>query len=218
MKSITKLSAFFLIGFIFFFQFGVITYAETEYVDDCLENPQNCEEPLEVEPEQNTGENQLLSEDTDSGSLFFEIIKLVFALLLVLALIYVFLYFLKRRNKLGTRIQSLENLGGISVGQNKSVQLVRLGDHLYLIGVGEEITFLQKIEDEALIEDIMKEKEEQAADLSASSIFTSLIQKKSDKSSEKNSNDFKNMFHRELGNLQQNRKNIIDKHKEDNNE
>lgn len=218
MKAIIRYFGIVMIGLIFFLRLGVMSYAETEYVDDCIENPQNCEEPVEEKPEQNKEENQLLAEDTESGSLFFEIVKFFFALLLVLALIYLFLYFLKRRNKLGTRIQALENLGGITVGQNKSVQLVRLGDYLYLIGVGEEITLLQKIEDRALIEEIMKEKAAQAADFSASSLLTSLKQKKSDQMSEKNTNDFKKMFHRELSSLQQNRKNIIDKHKEDNHE
>ncbi|MBN6204946.1 flagellar biosynthetic protein FliO [Ralstonia pickettii] len=218
MKAILRYFAIVMAGLVFFLQTGMITYAETEYVDDCMENPQDCEEPLENQPEQNTDENQLLTEDSESGSLFFEIVKLFFALLLVLALIYLFLYFLKRRNKLGTRIQALENLGGITVGQNKSVQLVRLGDYIYLIGVGEEITLLQKIEDSALIEEILKEKAEQAADFSASSLLTGFKQKKNEQNSEKNTNDFKKMFHRELSSLQQNRKNIIDKHKEDNNE
>lgn len=218
MRAIIKYFAIVMAGLVFFHQLGMTTYAETEYVDDCMENPQDCEEPLEGQQELNTDENQLLTEDSESGSLFFEIVKLFFALLLVLALIYLFLYFLKRRNKLGTRIQALENLGGITVGQNKSVQLVRLGDYIYLIGVGEEITLLQKIEDSALIEEILKEKAEQAADFSASTLLTGFKQKKNERSSEKNTNDFKKMFHRELSSLQQNRKNIIDKHKEDNNE
>lgn len=192
-------------------------FAETGYVDDCLENPENCEEPLESEPEPTEAENELLGEESNSGSLFFEIIKIFFALLLVLALIYITLYFLKKRNKLGNRINSLENIGMISVGQNKSVQLVRVADRLYVIGVGEDVTLLQEIEDEALISKILEEKEANSIDYSNGLPFASFLQKKN-KGKEDKTRDFKKLFNNELNSLQKNRKNIIDRHKEDNNE
>lgn len=208
----------FLGVFILLFNFVQIeVIAETEYVDDCLENPENCEEPLESEPEPTEAENELLGQESNSGSLFFEIIKIFFALLLVLALIYITLYFLKRRNKLGNRIKSLENIGVVSVGQNKSVQLVRVSNRLYVIGVGDDVTLLQEIEDEALIKDILKEKEEQSVDFSAGVPFASFLQKKKNVKEDK-TRDFKNLFNKELNSLQTNRKNIIDRHKEDNNE
>lgn len=204
--------------FILLFNFVQIeAFAETEYVDDCLENPENCEEPLESEPEPTEAENELLGEESNSGSLFFEIIKIFFALLLVLALIYITLYFLKRRNKLGNRIKSLENIGVVSVGQNKSVQLVRVANRLYVIGVGDDVTLLQEIEDEALIKDILKEKEEQSVDFSTGVPFASFLQKKKNGKEDK-TKEFKNLFNEELNSLQTNRKNIIARHKEDNNE
>lgn len=204
--------------FILLFNFVQIeVFAETEYVDDCLENPENCEEPLESEPEPTEAENELLGQESNSGSLFFEIIKIIFALLLVLALIYITLYFLKRRNKLGNRISSLENIGVVSVGQNKSVQLVRVADRLYVIGVGDDVTLLQEIEDEAFIKSILKEKEEQSLDFSTGVPFASFLQKKKNGKEDK-TRDFKKLFNKELNSLQTNRKNIIDRHKEDNNE
>lgn len=217
MKSMKKSLIIFLSLLVFIFSFTVNTYAETGYVDDCLENPKNCEEPLEPEPETNEAENELLEQEPKTGSLFFEIVKVVFALLLVLALIYIFLYFLKRRNKLGTRIKSLENIGGVSVGQNKSVQLLRLGDHLYLIGVGEDVTLLQKIEEKSLIEEIMRERDENKADFTTGPLLSSILQKKDENKREKPDN-FKSLFNQELNSLKKNRKNIIDRHKEDNNE
>ncbi|MHA6251284.1 flagellar biosynthetic protein FliO [Oceanobacillus sp. CAU 1775] len=192
--------------------------AETDYVEDCLENPEACEEDLD-EPVIDTNENDgsdLLGQETGSSSLFFEIIKMFFALLLVLALIYIFLYFLKRRNKLGNRIKSLENIGGLSVGQNKSIQIIRLGSQVYVVGVGEEITLLKEIDDKELIDQLLLEAEEETTDFSADTIL-SMFQKKNDRKQE-NENDFKNLFNEELSDLKNKRKNIINRHKEDHNE
>lgn len=219
MNSLIKYVLLFLSMIVVFISYSQIAFAENEYVDECLENPENCEEESGTETEQETNEteSELLEGDSSSGSLIFELVKLFFALLFVLALIYVFLYFLKRRNKLGSRLKALENIGGISVGQNKSIQLIRLADRLYIIGVGEDITLLQEIKDDTLIEEIMKEKEEQVGDLTGGSLLTSILKKK-DKSQDENKDNFKNLYQQELKNLQQNRKNIINRHKEDNNE
>lgn len=42
----------------------------------------------------------------------------------------------------------MQNLGGISVGSQKSVQLVKVGNSLYLVGVGEDVNMLKEITDE----------------------------------------------------------------------
>ncbi|MCF3942421.1 flagellar biosynthetic protein FliO [Oceanobacillus alkalisoli] len=212
MESIVRYVIF--VPVVLFILFGNVnvSLAAPGYVDECLENPEHCEESL---TEEDNGGNPELLQQEEPESLFFQIVRLVFALLLVVGLIYVFLYFLKRRNKFGNRIKNLENVGGISVGQNKTVQLIRLGDKLYLIGVAENITLLEEIEDPILMENIMKAKEEQT-ELDASNIFSSIL-KKNRKEEEKES-QFNQLFNQELNRLQRNRKSIIDKHKEDRNE
>ena len=213
MKSIVKFVIIFPVVLLILFGYGNYPIAAPGYVDECLENPERCEEtPTEEENDENT---ELLQQE-EPGSLFFQIVRLVFALLLVLGLIYVFLYFLKRRNKFGNRIKTLENVGGISVGQNKTVQLIRLGDKLYLIGVAENITLLEEVEDPTLVETIMTAKKEQQTELDAHNIFSSIL-KKNRKEEEKKS-QFNQLFNQELNRLQKTRKSIIDRHKEDRNE
>lgn len=214
MRPIVKFT--FIIPVILFLLFGNVSsaLAAPGYVDECLEDPERCEEPLAEEEEERNESTELLQQE-EPGSLFFQIVRLVFALLLVVGLIYVFLYFLKRRNKFGNRIKNLENVGGISVGQNKTVQLIRLGDKLYLIGVAENITLLEEVEDPVLAEAILQEKEEQQNELDASNIFSSILKKNRKENQE---NQFNQLFNQELNRLQKNRKSIIDKHKEDRNE
>src|SRR5699024_11744787 len=65
------------------------------------------------------------SDVCSSDLLGLNIVKMVFALLLILALIYTLLCFLKKRRSY-EKAGSLENIGGISVGQQKSVQIIRI--------------------------------------------------------------------------------------------
>lgn len=198
-----------------FFYYGSTAYAESEYVDECLEFPENCEEIIEPDAEPDNEEAELLGQENNSSSLLLEIIKFFFALLLVLALIYLFLYFLKKRQNAGGRLKTLEHVGGVSVGQNKSVQLVRFADRIYVIGVGDDVTLLQEIKDKALIEDILKDKDEQIPDFTVNSLFESIFKQKNN---EQGKSDFANLFQKELSNLKESRKNMISRHKEDHNE
>ena len=190
---------------------GDITFAEGEYVDECLERPELCDDSLT--PGVESQKQSELLQEKKTESLFLEVVRLIFALLLVIGLIYFFLYFLRKKNKFGNRIESLENLGGITVGQNKSVQLIRLGDRLFLIGVGENITLLDEITDEDIIQKIMNENLQQMQDVSAGKLLGNLISKNNGKK-----DSFHQLFTEELKQLKQNRKSIIDKSKEDRNE
>jgi flagellar protein FliO/FliZ len=209
MKAAVKLLLSFLV-LLLFFQIAPAVHAQPEYVDECLENPELCEEP-ETGGNEAEQESALLQEE-EGGSLFIELIRLFFALLLVVGLIYVALFFLRRNNRLGGRLKTLENLGGISVGQNKSVQLVRLGSRVYVIGVGDDVTLLEEINDPELIEEILKAKQEQESDFKAADFLSSLVQKKNN---EENKQKFTSLFKQELARLQKNRKSIIDRNKED---
>lgn len=45
--------------------------------------------------------------------------------------------------------RTLRSLGGLPLGPNKSIQIVEIGNSLYVVGVGENIQLLDKITDEA---------------------------------------------------------------------
>src|SRR5699024_6679095 len=61
--------------------------------------------------------------------------------------IYTLLWFLKKRRSY-EKAGSLENIGGISVGQQKSVQIIRIGDKMYLLGVGSNVELLKELSEE----------------------------------------------------------------------
>ncbi|WP_461179639.1 flagellar biosynthetic protein FliO [Virgibacillus ainsalahensis] len=198
-----------------FFAIGALNtiHASPNNVLECIENNLDCEE--ELEGPQNEQESNLTEDSTVSagnGSMLFELVKMFFALVLVLALIYLLLKFLSKRNKMGNKVKALENMGGISLGQNKSVQIMRIGSRLYLLGVGENVELLEEITDEEVIKDILHHEENETNDFSANTMLTSLLPSKTEK--EKNStnqtdNRFNSLFSNELEKLKQTRKNLI---------
>lgn len=50
----------------------------------------------------------------------------------------------------------LQNLGGIQLGQQKSVQVIRVGDRFFIVGVGDSIQLLDEIRDEAEIQQLVE--------------------------------------------------------------
>lgn len=187
-------------------------------VKDCMEGTADCSE-LDVQQTNDTKDSDDPSADTtigkENGSLLFEIVKMVFALLLVIALIYVLLKFLNKRNKLFSQVKSLENIGGISVGQNKSIQIVRIGTKMYVIGVGENVEMLQELTDEQVKKDLLHTDE--TKDSPARTLVTSLFQSKSDGDrtpASKQNSEFKKLFSTELEKMKQGRKNTIKQHKQ----
>jgi flagellar protein FliO/FliZ len=87
----------------------------------------------------------------------FDFIKMFIALAFVLMLIYVLLKFVTKRNQLFQQGKSIVNLGGTSLGQNKSIQLIKVGNRVLVVGVGESISLLKEIESEQEIRKFIEE-------------------------------------------------------------
>lgn len=69
----------------------------------------------------------------------------MFALLFVVGLLFGLLKLVNRKNRLYDKNRFMKNMGGISLGQHKSIQLVTIGESYYLIGVGDDIRLLKEI-------------------------------------------------------------------------
>jgi len=128
---------------------GSVTDWLTEDGDEPSE-PQ--EEPAEVE-----GANT---------NIFFLLIKLVFYTIVVVGLIYLLIRFLSKRQQKLQHHSVFTPIGGTPLGNNKSVQLVKVGDSLYMIGVGDNVNLLKEIEDKEEVERILEQAEEQKSGFS----------------------------------------------------
>jgi flagellar protein FliO/FliZ len=100
----------------------------------------------EIIPEQNT---------------FFLFAQMISALALVIVLIYLLLRFVNKRSQSFRSSQMLQNIGGVPLGANKSVQLVKVGNRVLVVGVGESIQLLKEIEDKEEMNQILIQQQEQ---------------------------------------------------------
>ncbi|MDD9270297.1 flagellar biosynthetic protein FliO [Paenibacillus sp. GCM10023248] len=84
---------------------------------------------------------------TDAFDSFGMIVKVIFYLILIILLFYVLIRYMAKKNK-GTMFgNSIRSLGGVPLGQNKSIQIVEIGRSLFVVGVGDNIQLLDKIND-----------------------------------------------------------------------
>lgn len=185
-----------------------ISNAEVKNVKDCLEASEDCEELKQ--PVQGDSNHLVEDEPVPSTSIVINFIKMIFALLLVLALIYFILTFIKKRNRLFSNVHVLENLGGITVGTNKSIQLVRIGAKVYLIGVGDNVEMLQEITDEEIVHTLLEEEEQNAQ---SSTFIGAFLQKGRFRSDEKNK-QFTSTLEKELNKIKDKRHRMIHHMKE----
>jgi flagellar protein FliO/FliZ len=101
----------------------------------------------------------------DGGAMIWSIVQLLFALGMIIAIIYLLIRFLSLRTNL-TRGNLFQPLGAYSLTANRSVHLVALKDKVYVIGVGDNVTLLDAIEDAELVKQ-MKESSEKPGGMAA---------------------------------------------------
>ncbi|MDT8859014.1 flagellar biosynthetic protein FliO [Alkalihalobacillus sp. MEB130] len=121
---------------------------EQETISDAPVSETETEQIAEMEiiPEQNT---------------FLIFAQMISALALVVVLIYVLLRFLNKRSQSFRSSKTLENIGGVPLGANKSVQLIKIGERVLVVGVGDSIQLLKEIEDETEVESLLRNQQDQ---------------------------------------------------------
>lgn len=123
---------------------------------DAVEADGNAESVTETDSDSEMmRENDPLTEG-DSINVFSLLIKILFSLGLIILLIYGMVRFLAVRNRHFQKGSVFANLGGIALGQNKSLQLIKVGSSLYLVGVADQIQLIRHIDNPEEIEELME--------------------------------------------------------------
>lgn len=132
-------------------------------VEDMYKSQQNTQHS--VTQTKSTGSSSTAANSQSGASmngntnLFVAFLQLVVALLVVLGLIYLLYHFVARRTGRFREGGLLKNLGGVSVGPNRSVQLIRLENEVLVVGVGESVRLLKEITDPKIIESLVIQEE-----------------------------------------------------------
>ncbi|WP_340003850.1 flagellar biosynthetic protein FliO [Paenibacillus sp. FSL K6-0276] len=86
-------------------------------------------------------------EPLGSNNTLLNLLNVIIVLAVIIVLIVLLIRFLGRRNQTFMSGRSIRTLGAVGLGPNKSMQVIELGSSLYLIGIGENISILDKVTD-----------------------------------------------------------------------
>lgn len=100
--------------------------------------------------------------DSQSPSIFSLFIKFIVSFVLVIGLLIVLLRFLSKRGRLMQTNGPVLPLGGHVLGSNRSLQVVLIGQTIYIIGVGETITLIRSISQGEEYQHLLESYENQA--------------------------------------------------------
>lgn len=173
-------------------------------VFDCIENDKDCTEyntPI-------TDSDEDASKSPVSTSAW-DYAKALFALVFVIGLLFALLKFVNRKNRMYDKNRLMKNMGGISLGQHKSVQLVVIGESYYLIGVGEDVRLLKEITSKEEIERLIEFYDDDYSDARTGLLDRLLSMKKQTKKENEQTTDFSNVFNTRLDEMKEERQRHI---------
>ena len=186
-------------------------FAEVKYADECMENPEICQQDTKTDAEADS------TESASVGIGMWDYIKVFVVLVVVLALLIYVLKILNKRNSKYQQNSVIKNIGGMSVGPQKSVQLLLIGNRIYIVGVGEDVQLLKEVDNEDDVERLLQQYE--VTQLTASTVpyIAEIFNKFSKKNQPKDVSDspnFNEMFNEKIGKLKQERSDEIERWKE----
>lgn len=83
----------------------------------------------------------------DPGSIYWMLFKVVLFLIAIIGIFLLIMKAVSQKNSLFQSGRSIKSLGGLGLGQNKSIQVVQIGNRLYVLGVGHDVNLVVEIDD-----------------------------------------------------------------------
>jgi flagellar protein FliO/FliZ len=143
------------------------------------------------------------------GITVWEFLRMIFATIFVVALLYILLKFINKKSKSYQKANSVENLGGTSLGANRSVQLVKVGGRILVIGVGENIQLLKEIDDPEEYEQLLKDHNDKIDQMIQPGEFATKLKNKWLKKSGSETASFSAEFKNQLDQMSDRRKKLL---------
>ncbi|WP_096154626.1 flagellar biosynthetic protein FliO [Bacillus sp. FJAT-45066] len=200
---------------LFIVLFLLITFSPTDIsagggvpnnAKECMESPQLCNDNEQSVPNFSERENAI------SG---WDFIKMFLALGFVLFLIYGAMKLVNKKNQLFDTQKTILNVGGTTLGNNKSLQIVKVGNSILVLGVSDSIQLLKEVSDEEEKEVILKAYQDRIESSINSEQIIGLIGKWKEKKAVKSSNTFSSLLKDQLNNLSNERKNKLERIKKE---
>jgi flagellar protein FliO/FliZ len=177
-------------------------------VKDCMQHPEKCQD----QKSQTKQTDKQMNESTQVGVTVWDFVRMIFATAFVVALLYFLLKFINKKSRSFKSTQLVENLGGTVLGANRSVQIVKIADRLFIVGVGENVQLLKEIDDPNERTQILTEYNNKLEQLvRPSDIVTKVIEKtKNLQPSKQEGSTFTSLFKAQLDELSKGRKKLFE--------
>ena len=83
----------------------------------------------------------------NASDLWLSLVKVIVVLIVIIGLIFIIVKFLAQKNQAWFGRKSVRVLSGVQLAPNKSLQIVEIGNTIYVLGVGEDVNLIDKIHD-----------------------------------------------------------------------
>lgn len=178
-------------------------------VKDCYQNPDKCKDDKDLVTTQKSDQKPAAE---NVGITFWDFLKMIFATIFVVALLYFLLKFINKKSKVFKSTQLVENLGGTTLGANRSVQIVKIGNQIFIVGVGENVQLLKEIDDQDEYRQILTDYNNKMEQLvQPSDIVTKVIERAKKWQTTKTENvSFSSLFKSQLDEISKGRKKLFD--------
>ncbi|MCM3637865.1 flagellar biosynthetic protein FliO [Sporosarcina luteola] len=213
LSVLQKFSSIFLLAVVLISSLPIVTYAEdnpTKSVSDWYGKDKDSGEEITNVIEEDEPAADRTQDGAAVGLSWWDYVKTLLALLFVAGLLLALLKFINRKNRMFNQHRLMKNVGGLSLGQQKSIQLVVIGESYYLIGVGDEVRLLKEITDPeeiAALESYFDDDDHPSPPSALNKLLTMLPLGKGDSSEDSEQPaDFKKMFTSRLDELKAERK------------
>lgn len=175
-------------------------------VKECLEQPEKCQDVNKQEPDEQNPDN----DEAASIVSAWDFVKMFLAFLFVLALLYALLKLLNKRNRVFQANRVFQNLGGTPLGGNRSIQIVKVGERILVVGVGDSVQLLTEVKDEQEKERLLQSLDHQATGLQDEFkvILPSLFDKRKNRADGAQA-DFSSMLKEKMNEISKQRKNAM---------
>lgn len=111
----------------------------------------------QMEQERQDGDMLIGGNTANPSELFIGLLKVIFFLILIIGLIYLTVRFLASKNQTLFGKRSVRVITGVQLAPNKTVQMIKLGDSVYVLGVGDDVQLLDKITDPEQVTAILEQ-------------------------------------------------------------
>ncbi|WP_053345336.1 flagellar biosynthetic protein FliO [Peribacillus butanolivorans] len=183
--------------------------ASAEDIDKPVKDVYEQPDDLKTDKSKDSQTTKQASNPEQVGITIWEFLRMIFATIFVVGLLYIILKFINKKSKSYQKANSVENLGGTSLGANRSVQLVKVGGRILVVGVGENIQLLKEIDNPEEYEQLMKDYNEKMDQMIQPGEFATKLKNKWLKKREIETNSFSSEFKNKLDQMSDSRKNLL---------